>query len=187
LLSWLIRNVELPVGKSEADVGEERRELIARNPKRIEQALGLLGMNASAKAWYILEGKTCPDVFIATEDIVVVIEGKRTEPGPTTSTTWMTGRHQMLRHLDAAFEVLGNRLLFGFFIVEGGREGGLPPAWVNACRETLSPAVAQGSLPHRPQAERTIISEAFLGATTWQQVCSTLGVNYTTLPDEVVV
>jgi len=93
----------------------------------------------------------------------------------------------MLRHLDAAFEIMGSRSLSGFFVVEGDREGHLPSAWVDACRETLSSDAVQRSLPHRPEGECLMISEAFLGAATWQLVCSTLGVSYASLPDEVVV
>jgi hypothetical protein len=187
LLSWLIRNIEETTSKLEYELGHERRELIARDASRVEQALGLLRAEPSSRGWHVLEGPSYPDAFLATADLVVVVEGKRTESGPTTSTTWMPVRHQILRHLDAAFEIRGGRALFGFFIVEGQPDGSLPPLWINACRETLSEATVAGSLPHRPETERRIIQNGFLGATTWQRVCAATGVAYSALPSEVAV
>lgn len=37
----------------------------------------------------VLEGRSSPDVWLATPRAVVVIEGKRTENGPTTHTSFM--------------------------------------------------------------------------------------------------
>jgi len=185
LLSWLIRNLEKPADLSESEIGTERRDLLAREPSRVEQALKLLRADASARAWHILEGPSYPDAFLASSDSLIVVEGKRTESGPTTSTTWMPVRHQILRHIDAAFEIRGRRSVFGFFIVEGETDGGLPPSWVEACRRTLEPDALERSLPHRPMKERNVISQAFLGATTWQRVCAAIGIPFSVLPTEV--
>lgn len=119
----------------------------------------------------ILEGPTYPDVLLVTPDAMVVIEGKRTEAGPTTSTTWRVGRHQMLRHLDAAWEIRGRRALYGFFVVEAEDERGMVPrVWVDAASDTTSEAAIHASLPHRSPEERAGIAARFLGVTTWQAV-----------------
>ena len=132
------------------------------------------------EVWYILEGPTYPDVFIETEGALVVIEGKRTERGPTTKTTWMKNRHQMLRHIDCAFEIRGRRSVYGFLLVEGNHEsrGEIPEHWLAAADDTLSTEAVNGSLPHRSREEQKQISDCFLGVTTWQIVCDHFGVGW---------
>ena len=50
----------------------------------------------------IFEGMDYPDVVVITDSVVLIIEGKLTEPHLTTRTTWLKGRDQMIRHLDSA-------------------------------------------------------------------------------------
>jgi hypothetical protein len=140
----------------------------------------------SERAWYVLEGPSCPDVFLETDDLIVVIEGKRTESGPTTATNWMPVRHQMLRHVDTAWEIRGDRQCVGFFIVEGNTEGNVPDHWLDAVRTTVHPDVLAQSLPHRSQEVRTQIEEAFLGVTTWQILSHHLSIPKAVLIDQVV-
>lgn len=99
LLAWLVDNFTRPKdGKYQSgDFGDKRRELGERNPGVIAEARAALAKSRLGKAWYVLEGHTSPDVYLVTADALLVVEGKRTEAGPTTSTTWMAGRHQMLR------------------------------------------------------------------------------------------
>lgn len=47
----------------------------------------LLRSAGTGRGWHVLEGPTYPDVFVETRDALVVVEGKRTEAGPTTSTS----------------------------------------------------------------------------------------------------
>lgn len=184
LLSWLIRHLEQPSGGQTEPIDRRRIDLMGRDPATIQQALSLLRAGASERKWYVFEGVTFPDVFLATDDLVVVVDGKRTEAGPTTATKWMPVRHQMLRHLDCAYEIIGHRQLLGFFIVEGDPAGQVPQPWVDACKATTSSEVLQRSLPHRSEEERLAIANCFLGATTWQRVCSELGLAYESLPDQ---
>jgi hypothetical protein len=124
LLSWLIRN---PQALARPDTkGEDRRALLDGDPKVVAKALDLLRAGSASRAWYIFEGPTFPDAVIETPDALVVIEGKRTEGGPTTSTKWLPGRHQMWRHIDAAWERRGRRRVYGMFIVEGETHGDVP-------------------------------------------------------------
>lgn len=95
LLSWLIRNFEAPAGRSVDD--ERRTRLAAGDAATIEAALADLRTAGTGKGWHVLEGPSYPDVTIETPDALVVIEGKRTESGPTTHTSWMPNRHQMWR------------------------------------------------------------------------------------------
>jgi hypothetical protein len=170
LLEYLIENTPSGV----VDSLPERIRLAGRDEETLKQAQALLRSRASTsleRAWYVLEGPTSVDAYLETDDLVVVIEGKRTEAGPTTRTKWMPVRHQMLRNIDAAWEIRGRRNVVGFFIVEGKTDGGLSEAWNLSCAATVEEKALDGSLPHRDYETRRAISDAFLGATTWQRLC----------------
>jgi len=180
LLSWLARHlgeVHTDTIAGDDTKAERRNALRAGDPATVARAIAKLRSEPKPRAWYRLEGASRPDVFLATPDAVIVIEGKRTEAGPTTSTTWLPGRHQMLRHMDAAYEVAGRRRVLGFFVVEGDEAGAPPKAWLEAARATLSRDAVEGSLPHRPAPERDAITRGFLGVTTWQEICDRCGLD----------
>jgi hypothetical protein len=190
LLSWLIRHPqELALcGASDNEPMQvPRRELLEGSKSRIEEALSLLRDNPHRARWHIFEGPTRPDVFIETGDLIVVIEGKRTEPEPTTHTTWMPGRHQMIRHLDGAWEIRGKKQVIGFFIVNGDDEGDEVPAkWREFAKNTISPQALASSLPHRGPSEQNEIASCFAGVTTWSRVCREFGIEASCLPDEAL-
>jgi len=181
LLSWLIRN---PNALSQHDVDDpDRAALLRGNPSAVSRALDLLRSQAVDRAWYIFEGPTYPDAVIETPHALVVVEGKRTEAGPTTATTWMPGRHQIWRHIDAAWEGRGNRKVYGLFIVEG--DGGteeVPALWKQALDASLSTQTLNSSFPHRSQTEVMGIAACLVGVTTWQRVVARFG-----LPPEVLL
>jgi hypothetical protein len=163
--------------------------LAQRDPATIGEALALLSKPPMpARAWYVLEGPSQPDVYLETSDTIIVIEGKRTEPAATRTTDWMETRDQMLRHLDCAHASSGGKSVLGFMIVEGA--GGatataVPKIWDDEASATVSPSMLAASLPHRLEEERTAIADSFLGVTTWQAVCSRFDIDYNTLPDEL--
>jgi len=174
LLSWLIRNLSSSGSKSSDETKAKRQALAAGDPATIREALELLRSPepSSGKGWHILEGPTSPDVYIETDDLLVVIEGKRTEHGPTTSTTFMRVRHQMLRHIDCAYEICGRKQVLGFFIVEAEppHDPAVPAKWVDYCQKTVAEEALCASLPHRSNSERRAIANGFLGCTTWLAV-----------------
>lgn len=182
LLSWLIRHPRIPVdGQLSHNLvkAQKRHDLIEGSDARLREALGLLSHNPEGHDWHIFEGKTQPDVFIQTADILIVIEGKRTEREATKETKWMTGRHQMLRHIDCAWEIKGKRKVVGFFIVEGdGTKDGVPTFWLDQAQKTIGLDAIMSSLPHRGPEEQEGISQCFLGVTTWQRVCGEFGIDW---------
>lgn len=191
LLKWLTLNGE-PQNKdcwntSLETVENRRAMLIRKEENRISEALQAIdARKGSEVGWHILEGATWPDMFLQTAELIVVIEGKRTEKKPTIGTDWMPVRHQMLRHMDGALEIAGTRQVIGFFIVEGSdSQTGIrvPDIWVKAARNTISEYALTMSLPHRSREQRQLIADGFLGVTTWQQVCSTFNIPFPT--DEV--
>jgi hypothetical protein len=157
------------------------------DPETVELALGALRSSNTPKGWHLLEGPTYPDALLETRDALVVIEGKRTESGPTVDTTWLTGRHQIWRHIDAAWEIRGRRQVFGFFLVEGTTRGDVPEVWQRAFADALAPSSLASSFPHRSAAESAAIASCFVGGTTWQRVCSAFGIEFADLPDRVSI
>lgn len=190
LLQWLVACGRPRPGRllgSSVDTIAKRTSLVQRDPAVIGEALALLNQPPiPSRAWYVLEGPSQPDVYLETDDAIVVIEGKRTESGPTRTTDWMEPRDQMLRHIDCARACRGDKTVLGFLIVEGVGDAAVtsvPQPWIDAAAQTVKPTMLDASLPHRLEAERAAIAESFLGVTTWQAVCSRLGVDYSGLPD----
>lgn len=127
LLRWLLTHADAQspaCWDTSANTTQKRRALLEdRDPKILAEARRELERpKLPARKWFIFEGPSSPDVFLQTRDLVIVIEGKRTEAGPTTKVSWMKGRLQMIRHMDSALEIADGRQVVGFFIVEG-----LPP------------------------------------------------------------
>jgi hypothetical protein len=184
LLSWLIRHPTPQLLAQTA--GAERSRLAQGGPTTVLKALEALRTSSAPRGWHILEGETRPDVFIETPDALIVIEGKRTEGGPTLDTTWLTGRHQIWRHLDAAWEIRGRRGVLGFFVVEGeGPAGDVPEIWRNVCSEARNLSALTSSFPHRSTAERDGIAGCLLGVTTWKKLCGAFQIPFGSLPDEI--
>jgi hypothetical protein len=184
LLSWLVRN-PTPALRFRQHI-PERIALAQGDPIAVEQALKLLRTAGTRPSWHILEGPTYPDVVLETPDTLVVIEGKRTEAGPTPDTTFMQDRHQIWRHLDAAWEIRGRRRVIGFVVVEGASAAGdIPAIWSRALEEALSPHVLEESFPHRSLNERSAIARCLLGITTWQRICIEFEIPISELPDTV--
>jgi hypothetical protein len=184
LLRWLVERDPAqwpPEFRESATTGIPKRDLLlAGDADTRREALQLLEV-APERAWYVLEGPTHVDAYIETANLVVVIEGKRTEPAPTTRTKWMETRHQMLRNLDAVWD--SGKRACGFFVVEAARDSSaVPQKWQEFACETVSADALAGSLPHRSDDERDAIANAFLGVTTWQRICEEFGIPLSGLP-----
>uniref|UniRef100_C6DZE9 Uncharacterized protein n=1 Tax=Geobacter sp. (strain M21) TaxID=443144 RepID=C6DZE9_GEOSM len=180
LLKWLAENISAPVHESlwgGPATRAKRERLVNRDPATRDEALQLL-KGPYRKAWYTLEGKSQPDAFFEGENFIVVIEGKRTERRSTTTTAWMPERNQMLRHMDAAWELAQGKKVLGLMIVEGEEPGKLYPSkhWISESDKVAMQETLTTSLPHRTESERDLIAEGYLGVTTWQRVCWELGV-----------
>ena len=194
LLQWLLEHVEEPRSPKawgrRPEVVANRRRIVDRDADTLATAMqSLQARRASPRAWYVLEGPSQPDVYLDTAEAVIVVEGKRTETGLTTSTDWMRERHQMLRHLDAAWEHRQGRRIYGLFIVEAEKDAlsdEPSSAWHEAVELTVSDKVLNGSLPHRSPEERSQIASALLGVTTWQAVCEKFQIPREVLIPEVL-
>jgi len=188
LLRWLVQNCAEPESPaawgSSKGTQEYRNALVRRDPAKVADALSKLGRGLVGRAAHVLEGPSQPDAFLATEELIVVVEGKRTEPAPTTSTWWMRTRHQMLRHLDAAWVQRGERQVVGLMIIE--EDQAQEAAWKGYAEQMAEEAVLQGSLPHRSSEDRRELAASFLGITTWQRVCGAFNIPLSALPNQVL-
>jgi hypothetical protein len=184
LLRELASHIEFGVGPSLDGPGENRRLrrlLRDKDAGTLMRAEQLLGQHPRRRfPWCTFEGPTYPDVVVETPDAVVVIEGKRREAGPTTKTQWMPIRHQMLRHIDAAWEIRKGRSVYGLFIVSAKPEktGTVPSTrWQKAVEITRNLDAVKKSLPHRSPDERADIANSLIGITTWESVCKEFGLS----------
>jgi hypothetical protein len=185
LLRWLVANACAPASDDfwgGRATRTKRELLVKRDPGTISEALRLLGETSSTfRKWYVLEGRSQPDAFLETDTLLVVIEGKRTERKATAVTTWMSSRSQMLRHMDAAWEIRGGKRVLGLMVVEGrgGAEAVAPDDhWLIEANAQVLEATMAKSLPHRGVSDRHQIAEGFLGVTTWQRLCAEFGLGW---------
>jgi hypothetical protein len=184
LLEYLVRAL---AGSARPTSVPERTKLFAGDEDALNEALEALQGVARPRAWYVFEGPTSVDAYVRTSRFVVVLEGKRTESGPTTHTSWMEVRHQVLRNIDAAWDERGDRELVALLAVEGSEPDptAVPPRWREAAQATVTEEALAGSLPHRKEETRRQMADSFLGAVTWQAICRTFDLPPETLLDEV--
>ena len=190
LLKWLVTHIDEAAVNRSGDEGNirDKRLLLARGDnKTTAEALGLIQAGKRGRLWHNLEGESAPDAFVETDQIILVVEGKRTERSCTSKTKWMPRRSQLLRHMDAAFEVRQDRRVLGLLIVEGADN---PPGdeassyWKAQADEQVSEKMLADSLPHRSPEERATIASGVLGVATWERVCSEFGIAWPPVTDE---
>lgn len=196
LLAWLLEHaepewIETTLARRTSlshTTRTKRAQLAQRNPETLLEAQELLSQaNISKPAWFILEGSSQPDLFLVTPELILVLEGKRTEAGPTQSTDYMRLRPQMLRHLDVVWEIREGRTVLGGLIVDGKEPDptGVPELWQRVAHETLSQDTLDAALPHRSKEDKQALAKGFLGVMTWQKLCLALDLNVDFLPDSV--
>lgn len=177
LLEYLVENIDLARVAAAGDHGEtlvKRTALAAKDQATVSEALTALHRGIRGRKWFVLEGESRPDALLETEQLVVCVEGKRTERSCTTHTTWMPHRSQLVRHMDASLDAFPGKRVLGLLIVEGDGKDGFAPSehWLRQCSAQYSPSMLESSLPHRHSGERIRIAEGILGVTTWQAVCA---------------
>lgn len=145
------------------------RQVIAQHEAL--NALEQTGAKRSQGKWWAFEGTTSVDCYLETENILLLIEGKRTEP-LSASVNWYPGRNQLVRNLEVAQELAGDKPFAVLLIAEDNFD-------------PLTPGIINISLPHFSSEERQTLMQHYLGCLTWRQVCDSVGVPYESLPDTV--
>lgn len=188
LLEWLVRNItkeQVAKSRDKGETLEKRKALACGDPKVLCEALCHLQKGKRGTIWYVLEGKTRPDAYLETDTLVLVVEGKRTDP-PKNHTTWTQYRPQLIRHMDAAWEVAEGRVVLGLLLVEGTTVSPLsvPKKWLRDSERHLQHDQLASSLPHRSDQERKEIGAGILGAATWQRVCHEFSIGWPPYQDK---
>jgi len=171
-LKWLIEHSEKLTwprkGKKEIIYGEatqtRRKALMAGNRQIIDEALtehARLGCKGSRRKWWAFEGFTSVDCVLETNDLIVLVEGKRTEP-VSASTHWYPQRNQVIRNLECAREIAMRKNKNFAVLLCAERSIEIPDvAWIE-------------SLPHMSGKERSELKKHFLGCVTWGSIASML-------------
>ena len=185
-LQWLIRHPEQlnwgALASSSDPISEtemRRKQLRAGDQETIAVALenlALLGSRDSARRWWVFEGPTSIDCFIETQDFVIAIEGKRTEGGPSPSTSWFKQRDQIARNLEVVQSLACGRRYGALLVVENESE--LSTADHGSLAKYIAP-----SLPHYDTNESDFLASHFLGSITWRQLCTATRLNFDSLPE----
>ena len=177
-LRWLIENPTKMTWcnvKTSDSTTAARKELFVGSKKREAEALAALkqyGAEGSAKKWWAFEGFTEVDCLIETDTVLLGIEGKRTEEGPSASVSWYPHRNQIIRNLEVVKQRAGNKP-FGVFLVDEKGD------------YQIDRVEIRNSLPHFTQQDQDSLMQHFLGTITWRQLCEATGLNYDNLPDRI--
>lgn len=129
------------------------------------------GASRSHRKWWAFEGTTSVDCFLETENLILLIEGKRTEP-LSGSVSWYPGRNQLVRNLEVAQELAGKKH-FAVLVI------------ADKCISPLPSKVVADSLPHFSDEERQGLMRHYLGCLTWRQACEAVNIPYKDLPETV--
>jgi hypothetical protein len=176
-LEWLVTHPEKLTRPKYAtgDLTKQKREkLRAKDTAVLQEAISAIGDSASDhhRKWWCLEGTTSVDCALFTKNLVLFVEGKRTESGSSPDVSWYHGRDQVLRNLDCA-RWYGQQHELDYYtmlIIEDGDKEGAKRA-----REIESPKRIASSLPHLSEAERQKMMRHYLGFTTWRKVVEAFG------------
>ena len=170
-LRWLLEHPDRLTWPKERD-GSDRvfgsktqdlRKRLLRGEARVRaEALDKLakhGANGSRWKWWAFEGLTSADCVLETESLLVLVEGKRTEP-ISSSTDWFPARNQVIRNVEVANALAGNR---NFAVL--------------LCAQTpieLDERAWSDSLPHLTPDAIARLKDHYLGCATWTAVASRL-------------
>lgn len=190
LHEWLVGNITLEavIENPVSEESQEKREaLAAGDPEVLSEALYCLSRVPAGKVlrakWYIFEGPSKPDAFIVTDNVILVIEGKRKD-SLATRTKWMEYRPQLIRHMDGAMAIAGGRTVLSLLLVEGKSDDPMtvPVKWTRELEKHFQPDMLALSLPHRSDEERQLIVNGVLGIATWQRVCNEFSIRWPPAP-----
>lgn len=180
-LRWCVQHPDKLTWPAGEQYGEEttrrRRALLYGDPPGREQtqreALRLIEeLPPSTSAWWRFEGSSWIDCLIATDRLVITVEGKRKE-GLSAATDWYPRRSQLVRNLEAAQQLSNGRRYATLLLSEEPVRGGDP----NEVAGSLDDAA-----PHLCEEERADLQEAYLGNLTWDWACEAIGIPFSALP-----
>lgn len=183
LLKWCIRNYEkLNQERNEhskeksPETYKQRKRLFTGDLTTINNAINKIDENPTIqKKWYIFEGYTHPDIFIETDDFLLIGEAKRTENKITDKTEWLKPRDQLIRHVDALIDNTTKRII-SFYLIDRKKES----EYKMDRYQELN--YYEKSLPHRKKKEIEQIFQSYVGYTCWDSLEIEFGIKF---PDTI--
>jgi len=164
------------------DDGETRRKrklLFDGNVEIRNEALNLLKRsNVPKSGWYIFEGYTQPDIYIETEDKIIIGEAKRTEDKLTTSTKWLLNKDQLIRHIDSVLDTSKN--IFSFLIID--HEVSKNHNYKKGLENLIDRNYYKLNLPHRDEYQIDKAYKSYQGHLYWNEIETKLKINF---PDTI--
>jgi hypothetical protein len=186
-LIWLLRHLpeqERPAATYWNTLAEStrknREKLFQHDEATLQEALTALDKWPSLpqKAWWLLEGRSMIDCALVTDRMVLFIEGKRTEEGPSAGTVWAPNRNQVLRNLDCARALAAHTGRPHYYCMLVVEEYGSPDdRRAHQHQLVIDPDVVAKSLPHLSPQERDEALHHYLGVTTWQAIVAHFGLS----------
>lgn len=172
-LRWILENPRQLVwprdsrGKEKtygAATQDNRKKLLSGDETVQAKALGelsRLGTTDSRRKWWAFEGFTSVDCLLETEKLLLLIEGKRTEP-ISNSTDWFPQRNQVIRNLECAKE-MAERKGKQYFVLLCAEE-----------RIEIPDSAWSASLPHFKEQAIEELRQHYLGCVTWSEMVQRL-------------
>lgn len=172
-LRWLIQHPEAmvwPRDEMSEPMQLRRAELFGHyGPERAGAAavaaLGELdraGAEGSGGKWWAFEGFTRVDCFLETDQLILLVEGKRMEP-ISASTQWFPRRNQVLRNLEVARSLGRQRQKeYAVLVLAEEHVGG------------IGLDAMEASLPHLTPKERSQLMNHYLGCVTWRDALASV-------------
>ncbi|MDF2626493.1 MAG: hypothetical protein K0R39_324 [Symbiobacteriaceae bacterium] len=158
----------------------KREKLFKQDTATLNEALAALDNWPALpqKAWWLLEGRSMIDCALITDRMLLFVEGKRTEAGPSAGTIWAPARNQVLRNLDCARALAACKGLphyFAMLVVEDYGDSAADLRRAKQHQQVTDPDVVAKSLPHMDAHEREEALRHYLGVTTWQAIVARFG------------
>ncbi|UCE67517.1 MAG: hypothetical protein JSU85_05750 [Candidatus Zixiibacteriota bacterium] len=181
-LQWLIQNpskmswpkMDLLIHNQEILIYREKlfgqhgeviqNETIARALRELNE----YGVKESKGKWWAFEDFTEVDCYLETDNLILFIEGTRKEP-LANSTAWYRGRNQLVRNLEVAQEISGDKDFAAVVISESRID-------------PVTPEVIEKGLPHFSPDERQELAGHYLGNILWKDICRATNILYDDLP-----
>lgn len=171
LLKHLINNIHI-INKDSlgSDNGtksyKNRIDLFALDEAKKLEALQLIENDKNCyQKWYVFEGYTHPDIYIETDNYILIGEAKRTEKSFTTKTKWLNERDQLLRHIDSVLD--SGKQVISFLIIDNELKN--TAEYKIGLARYKDREYFKKHLPHRSEMEINIAMKSYIGFTTWQK------------------
>jgi len=156
---------------------KERRELldgsldeVKRGRRNALAELDRFGAKNSFRKWWAFEGFSSADCFLETDDMVLLIEGKRND-NLAPATRWYPKCNQLARNLEVA-ECHANGKQFGVLLI-------------NEDVFEVSQREIEKGWPYLDLKHRDDLWTHYLGSLTWPVVCSAAGLPQSVLEPDV--